>query len=45
MGFRDVLAHQYFNIDPRQVLWITREALPTLLQNLRQMQSSCDDGE
>jgi uncharacterized protein with HEPN domain len=27
MGFRDVLAHQYFNIDPRQVLWITREAL------------------
>ena len=45
MGFRDVLAHQYFNIDPRQVLWITREALPTLLQNQRQMQSSCDDGE
>lgn len=45
MGFRDILAHQYFNIDPRQVLWITREALPTLLQNLRQMQSSCDDGE
>lgn len=33
MGFRDVLAHQYFNIDPRQVLWITREALPALLQN------------
>jgi hypothetical protein len=28
MGFRDVLAHQYFNIDPRQVLWITRKSLP-----------------
>lgn len=26
MGFRDILAHQYFNVDPRQVLWVTREA-------------------
>ena len=42
MGFRDVLAHQYFNIDPRQVLWITREALPAPLQNLRQIQGSCE---
>jgi uncharacterized protein with HEPN domain len=37
MGFRDVLAHQYFNIDPRQVLWITQEALPSLLQSLKQI--------
>ena len=22
MGFRDVIAHQYFNIDPDQVFWI-----------------------
>ena len=41
MGFRDVLAHQYFNIDPRQVLWITREALPALLQQLKQIKASC----
>ncbi|MCP9774938.1 DUF86 domain-containing protein [Cyanobium sp. WAJ14-Wanaka] len=42
MGFRDVLAHQYFNIDPRQVLWITQEALPSLLQNLKQIKASCE---
>ena len=24
MGFRDVLAHQYFSVDPAQVLWISR---------------------
>lgn len=24
MGFQYLLAHQYFNTDPRQVLWITR---------------------
>ena len=42
MGFRDVLAHQYFNIDPRQVLWITQEALPSLLQSLKQIKVSCE---
>lgn len=42
MGFRDVLAHQYFNIDPRQVLWITQEALPLLLQRLKDIRASCD---
>lgn len=40
MGFRDVLAHQYFNIDPRPVLWITQEALPTLLQKLKEIKAS-----
>jgi uncharacterized protein with HEPN domain len=45
MGFRDVLAHQYFNIDPRQVLWITQEALPSLLQSLKQIKVSCEAGE
>jgi len=45
MGFRDVLAHQYFNIDPRQVLWITQEALPSLLQSLKQIKASCEAGE
>ena len=45
MGFRDVLAHQYFNIDPRQVLWITQEALPSLLQSLKQIKVSCEADE
>jgi uncharacterized protein with HEPN domain len=30
MGFRDVLAHQYFSVDPAQVLWISRQAMPQL---------------
>ncbi len=30
MGFRDVLAHQYFSVDPEQVLWISRQAMPQL---------------
>jgi hypothetical protein len=29
------LAHQYFNIDPRQVLWITRHSLPSLRDSLK----------
>lgn len=45
MGFRDVLAHQYFNIDPRQVLWITQEALPSLLLNLKEFKVSCESFE
>lgn len=42
MGFRDVLAHQYFNVDPRQVLWITREALPQLQETLQTMLAALD---
>jgi len=42
MGFRNVLPHQYFNIDPRQVLWIKQEALPSLLQGLKQIKASCE---
>lgn len=42
MGFRNVLAHQYFNIDPRQVLWITQEGLPSLLQELKDIKASCE---
>lgn len=29
------LAHQYFNIDPRQVLWITRHSLPSRQDSLK----------
>jgi uncharacterized protein with HEPN domain len=42
MGFRDVLAQQYFNIDPRQVLWITREALPLLRDSLSTMHATLE---
>ena len=32
MGFRDVIAHQYFDLDAEQVLLICQEALPGLLE-------------
>lgn len=32
MGFRDVIAHQYFDLDAEQVLLICRQALPDMLQ-------------
>ena len=31
MGFRDVIAHQYFDLDAEQVLLICQDALPGLL--------------
>ena len=31
MGFRDVIAHQYFDLDAEQVLLICRQALPVML--------------
>ena len=31
MGFRDVIAHQYFDLDVEQVLVICRDALPEVL--------------
>ena len=32
MGFRDVIAHQYFDLDGEQVLLICQEALPGVLE-------------
>jgi uncharacterized protein with HEPN domain len=32
MGFRDVIAHQYFDLDAEEVLLICQEALPALLE-------------
>ena len=32
MGFRDVIAHQYFDLDAEQVLLICSQALPDMLQ-------------
>lgn len=35
MGFRDVIAHQYFDLDAEQVLLICHDALPGLLNAIR----------
>jgi hypothetical protein len=35
MGFRDVIAHQYFDLDTEQVLVICQEALSGLLEAIR----------
>ncbi|MCP9793343.1 DUF86 domain-containing protein [Vulcanococcus limneticus Candia 3F8] len=35
MGFRDVIAHQYFDLDAEQVLLICQQALPGLLAAIR----------
>ena len=35
MGFRDVIAHQYFDLDVEQVLLICQDALPGLLSAIR----------
>ena len=39
MGFRDVIAHQYFDLDAEQVLLICQEALPGLLSAIRTLES------
>ena len=38
MGFRDVIAHQYFDLDAEQVLLICKEALPGLLAAIRSLE-------
>lgn len=40
MGFRDVIAHQYFDLDAEQVLLICQEALPGLLRAIRILEQS-----
>ncbi len=34
MGFRDVIAHQYFQIDPEEVFAIIQDNLQTLLESV-----------
>ena len=41
MGFRDVIAHQYFDLDSEQVLLICQEALPGLLSAIRTLETDC----
>ena len=38
MGFRDVIAHQYFDLDAEQVLLICQEALPAVLSAIRSLE-------
>jgi uncharacterized protein with HEPN domain len=39
MGFRDVIAHQYFDLDAEQVLLICQEALPDVLEAIRSLEA------
>jgi uncharacterized protein with HEPN domain len=37
MGFRDVIAHQYFDLDVEQVLLICQQSLPRLQAAVQQL--------
>ena len=39
MGFRDVISHQYFDLDAEQVLLICQEALPGVLDAIRTLEA------
>ena len=39
MGFRDVISHQYFDLDAEQVLLICQEALPGVLDAIRSLEA------
>ena len=39
MGFCDVIAHQYFDLDAEQVLLICQEALPGVLDAIRSLEA------
>ncbi|KEF42915.1 MAG: hypothetical protein ER33_03340 [Cyanobium sp. CACIAM 14] len=39
MGFRDVIAHQYFDLVAEQVLLICQEALPGVLEAIRTLEA------
>jgi len=38
MGFRDVIAHQHFDLDAEQVLLICQDALPGVLSAIRALE-------
>jgi uncharacterized protein with HEPN domain len=44
MGFRDVIAHQYFDLDAEQVLLICQEALPGVLTAIRSLETLSQEG-
>ncbi len=37
MGFRDIIAHHYFDIDAEQVFWLCKHNLKPLSQTIRQV--------
>jgi len=43
MGFRDVIAHQYFDLDAEQVLLICQEALPGVLSAIRSLEQQSQE--
>ena len=45
MGFRDVIAHQYFDLDSEQVLLICRDALPGMLAAIHSLERTIQAGE
>ena len=40
MGFRDVISHQYFDLDSEQVLLICEQSLPSLITAVRALRQS-----
>ena len=44
MGFRDVIAHQYFDLDSEQVLLVCQDALPGVLNAIRSLEASIREG-
>ena len=44
MGFRDVIAHQYFDLDAEQVLLICKEAVPGVLAAVRSLEERSVQG-
>ena len=43
MGFRDVIAHQYFDLDAEQALLICQDALPGLLSAIQTFESEAQN--
>ncbi len=43
MGFRDVIAHQYFDLDAEQVLLICQDALPGMLIAIRSLEQQAQE--
>ncbi|WPD24855.1 MAG: DUF86 domain-containing protein [Candidatus Electrothrix sp. GW3-4] len=36
-GLRDIIAHQYFNVDAEEIFWVCEKHLPPLSETIRQM--------
>ena len=43
MGLRDVIAHQYFDLDAEQVLLICQDALPGVLSAIRSLEQQAQE--